>query len=373
VDIDDASAALLKSSECLGADTLMQLLKNYARNAGIKTTITVGIIGFPNVGKSSVINSLKRSKVCQVGSMPGITKSTQEVSLDKHIKLLDCPGIVFSKPKADGSDSAEVLLRNCVKVSLVEDPISPVELIIQRCRPEQMMKQYGLTPFVDVRDFLLQLAKQRGRLRRGGVPDLDATARIVLMDWNAGRIPYYTIPPARQAHEVASTVVQGWSKEFALPQVVEVENNQVLSEVKAKHEMGTKMLKVGEGKSVDVEMDSAAYELEASDDNEQDSSDEMEIENSEGSEISDDYEDIEEPQYAVQASSEKSKSQTDMSKAKKLKSTPSDEHFNIQHGKSSKQQAKKQKKQNRRMEQALQEALDQDGDDNDEFDFDVLK
>ena len=71
--------ALLATSECLGADNLMKLLKNYCRNANIKTSISVGVIGFPNVGKSSVINSLKRTKVCNVGSTPGLTKAIQEI------------------------------------------------------------------------------------------------------------------------------------------------------------------------------------------------------------------------------------------------------------------------------------------------------
>jgi nuclear GTP-binding protein len=85
---------LLKSSnKCIGASTLMSLLSNYCRKHDIKTSITVGIVGkfsnifsskkkkqnvgflgFPNVGKSSVINSLKRSQACETGSMPGITK-----------------------------------------------------------------------------------------------------------------------------------------------------------------------------------------------------------------------------------------------------------------------------------------------------------
>jgi nuclear GTP-binding protein len=81
------------SNKCIGASTLMGLLSNYCRKHDIKTSITVGIVGkdrryskfislqkenivsgFPNVGKSSVINSLKRSQACETGSMPGITK-----------------------------------------------------------------------------------------------------------------------------------------------------------------------------------------------------------------------------------------------------------------------------------------------------------
>jgi len=114
VSAEVASDKALSSSECLGADALMRLLKNYCRNANIKTSISVGVIGFPNVGKSSIINSLKRSKACNVGATPGVTKTTQEIHLDSNIKLIDCPGIVF----ASGKSQADVLLlRNCLKVS----------------------------------------------------------------------------------------------------------------------------------------------------------------------------------------------------------------------------------------------------------------
>lgn len=64
----------IQTSKCLGADTLMTLLGNYARNKGIKTAIRVGVVGLPNVGKSSIINSLKRNKSCNVGAVPGVTK-----------------------------------------------------------------------------------------------------------------------------------------------------------------------------------------------------------------------------------------------------------------------------------------------------------
>ena len=229
-----ATEDMLTSSECLGADQLVKLLKNYCRNANIKTAITVGVIGYPNVGKSSVINSLKRSKVCGVGSTPGFTKVAQEINLDKNIKLLDCPGIVFSKGE-NGETSAELLLRNCVKVELLEDPLSPVELIVGRCRKDQLMEMYSVPYFEDVNDFLVHLARQRGKLKRGGIPDIFSAARSVLNDWNSGKIPYYTIPPAT-AHTpaAAASLIEGWSKEFDIDTQEDV---QVLSSMRSTVDM----------------------------------------------------------------------------------------------------------------------------------------
>lgn len=66
--------SMIQGNTCFGAELLLSLLGNYCRNSGnIKTSITVGIVGLPNVGKSSVINSLKRSKACNVGNLPGGT------------------------------------------------------------------------------------------------------------------------------------------------------------------------------------------------------------------------------------------------------------------------------------------------------------
>ncbi|PIA13953.1 P-loop containing nucleoside triphosphate hydrolase protein, partial [Coemansia reversa NRRL 1564] len=193
-------ATSLNTAECVGADSLIQLLKNYSRNQKIKTSISVGIIGFPNVGKSSLINSLKRSRVCGVGSTPGFTKFVQEIQLDSKLKLLDCPGIVFNSPakgmnKVDKVAAAEMMLRNCIKVELLDDPIAPVDIIVQRCNPVALHGMYNVSAFTNTREFLVQLARQRGMLRRQGIADLTAAARIVLNDWNKGKIPYYTLPP----------------------------------------------------------------------------------------------------------------------------------------------------------------------------------
>eukprot|EP01104_Vermistella_antarctica_P009166 TRINITY_DN2336_c0_g1_i1.p1 TRINITY_DN2336_c0_g1~~TRINITY_DN2336_c0_g1_i1.p1 ORF type:complete len:638 (+),score=208.18 TRINITY_DN2336_c0_g1_i1:124-2037(+) len=207
---DTAADHVLNSSQCVGADTLIDLLKNYSRSKGIKTAITVGIIGYPNVGKSSLINSLKRSKATAVGGVAGLTKNAQEVSLDKKVKLLDCPGIVF----ADGNDP-DVVLRNCVAIEKIEDPIAPVERIVERCRHEQLMSLYSIARFKDPTEFLFQIAQKKGKLGRGGVPDWKAAARSVLQDWNAGKIPFYTLPPREQHHVTSEdAVVSNWGADF---------------------------------------------------------------------------------------------------------------------------------------------------------------
>lgn len=112
----------LQTSDCLGAETLIKLLKNYSRSHEIKKSITVGIIGLPNVGKSSIINSLKRSHAVNVGATPGLTRSMQEVNLDKNVKLLDCPGVVMLRSTAD---NASIALRNCKRIEKLEDPVAP--------------------------------------------------------------------------------------------------------------------------------------------------------------------------------------------------------------------------------------------------------
>ena len=77
------------------------------------------------MGKSSLLNSLKRTRVAQVGNTPGVTRAVQEVVLDKHLRLLDSPGIVFADSDSSPADAASQALRNCVKVS-AESTSTPV-------------------------------------------------------------------------------------------------------------------------------------------------------------------------------------------------------------------------------------------------------
>ncbi|KIY93032.1 Guanine nucleotide-binding protein-like 3 [Monoraphidium neglectum] len=241
-------------SGCLGADTLLQLLKNYARSRGIKTSITVGVVGLPNVGKSSLINSLKRSRVAQVGNTPGVTRGVQEVVLDKTIRLLDSPGVIFS-----ADDDAAAALRNSVKVERLADPLAPVAVILQRVPKKQLMAVYKIASFADVDEFLRLIAAARGKLKRGGIPDMTAAARIVLQDWNGGVIPFYTLPPSRgnEEHESAA-VVAGWAAEFDAEKVFAAEATAVISQLPSMEGAGAAFFEAASAGRARVELPSAA-------------------------------------------------------------------------------------------------------------------
>lgn len=213
-------------TECLGASTLIGLLKNYARSKNLKMSISVGVIGIPNVGKSSLINSLKRERAVGVGSTPGFTKSMQEVVLDKNLKLLDCPGIIFTS----ASSEAEAALRNAVKVEQLVDVIAPVELILQKSTKEQLMEIYQLAEFENVVQFLTAVAKKRGKVKSGGIVDIDGAAKVVIGDWNNGKIPYMSRPP-RDTSQLAAEIVPAWSEEFNIAAIAALEAEHVLQQV----------------------------------------------------------------------------------------------------------------------------------------------
>ena len=78
-----------------GKGALINLLQQFAKLHQEKQQISVGFIGYPNVGKSSVINTLKKKKVCNVAPIPGETKVWQYVTLMRRIYLIDCPGVVY--------------------------------------------------------------------------------------------------------------------------------------------------------------------------------------------------------------------------------------------------------------------------------------
>lgn len=207
----------LKSSSGVGVEGLLQLLKNYARTGGggggSKSCVTVGIVGYPNVGKSSILNTLKRSRAVGVSPRPGFTTSMQEVVLDRSVRLVDSPGVVFDDGEDDNADNAgsHSLLRNCVDADAVDDPIPAVSGLLSRCDPRSLVMTYEIPAFPpgDVMTFLGLVARRSGRVLRGGVPDKVRAARQVIRDWNSGKIMYYAPPPDDEMSDTTDSASGG--------------------------------------------------------------------------------------------------------------------------------------------------------------------
>lgn len=229
------SEKILQGSPCVGAELLMSMLANYCRNKGIKTSIRVGVVGLPNVGKSSIINSLTRGRVCSVGSTPGVTRAMQEVELDSKIKLIDCPGIVFAQTKGDAQASVNVL-KNVQRVSEVKDPIRVAETVLQRASKMYFCRLYDINEYDTVEEFFALKAARMGKMRRGGVPDVEAAARSLLNDWNTGKIKYCTQPPEVDAStHISAAIVSDDAREFEVENFEEMQTN-VLSNFTVKTE-----------------------------------------------------------------------------------------------------------------------------------------
>ncbi|KAG0364503.1 NUC091 domain-containing protein [Gamsiella multidivaricata] len=175
-----------------GKGSLIQLLRQFSTLHSDKKQISVGFIGYPNTGKSSIINTLRGKKVCNVAPIPGETKVWQYITLMKRIYLIDCPGVVH--PSTTDTET-DIVLKGVVRVENIKQPDDYIPELLSRVRPEYIQRTYELDHWEDSVDFLTQLAKRTGKLIKGGEADLGSVAKMVLNDWLRGKIPYYTAPP----------------------------------------------------------------------------------------------------------------------------------------------------------------------------------
>ena len=158
-----------------------------------KKQISVGFVGYPNTGKSSIINTLKKKKVCNVAPIPGETKVWQYISLMRRIYLIDCPGIV---PVSAHDSETGTVLKGVVRVENLETPAEHIPALLSRVKPEYIRRTYNLEKWSNSEDFLGQIAKRMGKLLKGGEPDCETVAKMVLNDWIRGKIPFFVAPPS---------------------------------------------------------------------------------------------------------------------------------------------------------------------------------
>lgn len=154
-----------------------------------KEKIFVGIIGYPNTGKSSVINALIGKNSAKTASEAGFTKVMQKIKLSNNIFLLDTPGVIpsieySSKEQKKLSRDAYIGVRTYTKVSNPEFIISD----IMKTFPGVIEKYYNIESNGDVEVLIEKLGRKKSILKKGSVIDEDKTARLILKEWQEGKI-----------------------------------------------------------------------------------------------------------------------------------------------------------------------------------------
>jgi hypothetical protein len=151
--------------------------------------ITVGIIGYPNTGKSSLINLLVGKPAAGIGADAGFTHGIQKVNLTSNIVLLDSPGVISKKDYSDSNLSA---ISKHTKVgarsySQVKNPAMVVSDLIKEF-PKVFDDFYNIDSEGDSEILVEKLGRKKGILKKGNEVDEDRTSRLILKDWQEGRI-----------------------------------------------------------------------------------------------------------------------------------------------------------------------------------------
>jgi len=158
------------------------------RKQGEFSRINVGIIGYPNTGKSSLINLLIGRTSAKTGSEAGFTKGIQKLRLVEGIHLLDSPGVI---PDESYSMTDEAMISRQVKVggrshNQVKNPEFSLNEIVKT--EKKALEKFYKIKFKDAEDLIEKIGRKKNLLKKGNEVNSDQAARVVLKDWQSGDV-----------------------------------------------------------------------------------------------------------------------------------------------------------------------------------------
>ncbi|MEK6853619.1 MAG: GTPase [Nanoarchaeota archaeon] len=171
-------AVFISSREKLGTTILKKKILELSRGE----KVTVGVLGYPNVGKSSLINALTGRGAARTSAESGFTKGLQKIRVDSKIMLIDTPG-VFPKEEKDIVKHGKI---SAIDYGKIKDPEYVAMKIIEE--EKEKIKKYFRIEEDDAEEILEKIAIIYKKIRKGNLPDLEATARLLLKEWQTGKI-----------------------------------------------------------------------------------------------------------------------------------------------------------------------------------------
>ncbi|ROT39200.1 putative ribosome biogenesis GTPase Lsg1 [Sodiomyces alkalinus F11] len=192
-------------TQILTVEELEEIFLSHApKDAGEDHKLQVGLVGYPNVGKSSTINALIGAKKVSVSATPGKTKHFQTIHLSEKVLLCDCPGLVFPN---FANTKADLVCNGVLPIDQLREYTGPAGLVARRIPKHFLEAIYGIhipirpleeggtgTPTAE--ELLRAYAKARGFQTQGlGQPDESRAARYILKDYVSGKLLYCEPPP----------------------------------------------------------------------------------------------------------------------------------------------------------------------------------
>ena len=165
------------------------------RKRGIKNRpVRAMVVGIPNVGKSTFINSYAGKACAKTGNKPGVTKGKQWIRLNKNVELLDTPGILWPK-----FEDQMVGLRLALIGSIKDEILNVDELAVELMKyltvhyPGLLNERYEVEEAQEITDMIYEVAKNRNCMLKGGEPDYSKAAALIIDDFRSGKLGKITL------------------------------------------------------------------------------------------------------------------------------------------------------------------------------------
>ena len=194
VKIDARNKGTLKQVQAAQQEACKEKIERDRRRGILNRPIRTMVVGIPNVGKSTFINSFAGKACAKTGNKPGVTKGKQWIRLNKNVELLDTPGILWPRFENQevGQRLAMIGSMNDEVLNLDELALDTIKFLLKEY-PGNLKERYGVEEEAEALQVMEAIAARRGCVKQGGITDYEKTAGIVLDDFRSGRTGRITL------------------------------------------------------------------------------------------------------------------------------------------------------------------------------------